>query len=162
MHFWPIVQALALVLAANGAPVLAKKIFGARGAWPLDFGALFVDGRPLFGPSKTIRGVAFAILAAAVAAPFLGAPWSVGALAGAAAMAGDLLSSFIKRRLNLQSQSMAFGLDQSPEALLPLLACKDALHLGAADVAAGTGLFLIGELILSRALYALNIRDRPY
>lgn len=162
MHLWPIIQGLILLMTANGAPVLAKKAFGAHASWPLDFGARFVDGCPLFGPSKTIRGIVFSIAASSAAAPVLGLPWRTGALGGAAAMTGDLLSSFIKRRLNLPSQSMAIGVDQVPEAILPLIACSEALGLDALDIAAATALFCIGELLLSRALYALNIRDRPY
>ncbi|WP_036260689.1 CDP-archaeol synthase [Methylocapsa aurea] len=162
MPIWPIVQGLTLVMVANGTPLLAKKVFGAWGAWPLDFGARFVDGRPLLGTSKTIRGLLLALVATAGAAPLLGLPWQVGALAGAAAMAGDLLSSFIKRRLGLAPESMALGLDQAPESLLPLLACKNDLGLATTDVLAATALFWAGELALSRALYALNIRDRPY
>ena len=45
----------------------------------------FVDGRPLFGPSKT--------LATAGVAALLGLGWKIGALIGIAAMASDLLAS---------------------------------------------------------------------
>ncbi len=162
MRLWLIFRGLCLVLAANGAPVLAKKLLGGWGSLPLDQGWIFFDGRPLFGASKTIRGVFFALLATALAAPALGLAFEVGLIAGAAAMAGDLFSSFIKRRLGLAPQSMAPGLDQAPESLFPLLACKDALGLSAADAVIGAGLFWIGELALSRALFALKIRERPY
>jgi len=162
MSAWPIVQGLILVFVANGAPVLAKTALGGWGARPLDFDARFIDGRPLFGRSKTIRGILVSLLATALVAPLLGLSWRVGALAAAAAMAGDLLSSFIKRRLGMEPESMALGLDQTPECLFPLLACRTVLGLSATDVAAATALFLAGELMLSRALYALKIRDRPY
>jgi hypothetical protein len=159
---WPIVRGLCLVLAANGAPVLGKKLIGDWGSQPLDFGRLFFDGKPLFGASKTLRGVVLSLLVTAAVAPALGLAWEVGLRAGGAAMAGDLLSSFIKRRLGLAPHSMAPGLDQGPESLFPLLACKDALGLSTFDALIGAGLFWIGELALSRALYALEIRDRPY
>ena len=81
----PIVQGLILVFAANGAPVLATRIFGAWGAAPLDFGALWRDGEPLFGKSKTIRGVLASFVAASIIALLLGIDWRIGALAGAAA-----------------------------------------------------------------------------
>ena len=77
-------------------------------------------------------------------------------------MAGDLFSSFVKRRLNLRPSSQAFGLDQVPESLFPLLVCGDALSLTAADIALGVGVFLAGELILSRILYWAHLRDEPY
>lgn len=162
MSLWPIVQGLVLVLVANGTPVLAKAALGAFGARPLDFDVRFLDGRPLLGRSKTIRGVLLSLLATSLAAPWLGLPWEVGLLAAAFAMAGDLFSSFVKRRLGMESQSMAQGLDQAPEALFPLLACKNALGLSAAEVLAATALFWAGELMLSRALYVLRIRERPY
>lgn len=162
MHHWPIVQGLILLLVANGAPILAKRFLGAYGAWPLDGGLVLADGQPLFGRSKTVRGVLLGIVVTAAMAPLMGLPWTVGALAGASAMAGDLVSSFVKRRLHRPPSSMARGLDQIPESLLPLLACKSALGLSALDIVIGTAAFWLGELVLSRALFALRIRDQPY
>ena len=97
MHLLLILQAMVLLALANGTPVFAKKIFGQFLAFPLDGGLLFFDGRPLFGPSKTVRGIVLSVLVTAAGAPLIGLDWSVGALAAAAAMAGDLCSSFCKR-----------------------------------------------------------------
>ncbi|MGB3390431.1 MAG: CDP-archaeol synthase [Pseudaminobacter sp.] len=83
-------------------------------------------------------------------------------LIGFTAMAGDMLSSFVKRRLRLAPSAMAPGLDQVPESLLPLLAVRNLLGLSILDVAVGVAAFWAGELIVSRLLYALHIRDRPY
>jgi hypothetical protein len=77
-------------------------------------------------------------------------------------MAGDALSSFIKRRLDLPSSSRATGLDQIPESLVPLLACRPMLPLTPWDIAASVAIFLVGEIVLSRALYRVHLRDRPY
>lgn len=162
MHLLPIVQGLILVFAANGAPVLAHWMFRERGAFALDFGARFSDGGPLFGSAKTIRGVIASLIAASLTALLLGLSWQVGALAGAAAMAGDLLSSFIKRRLGLPPHSMAPGLDQGPECVFPLVACMGALGLTVSDVLLATLVFWIGELLISRALFSLKIREHPY
>jgi CDP-2,3-bis-(O-geranylgeranyl)-sn-glycerol synthase len=157
-----LVTALLLLGLANGAPVIGKKLLGRRFAFPLDGGAAFIDGRPLFGPSKTVRGIVLAIAATTLAAPLFGLAWQTGALFGACAMLGDLLSSFIKRRLGLPSSGQAFGLDQVPESLLPLLACREALGLGGFDVAVLAVLFLVLELLLSRLLYRWHVRDTPY
>jgi CDP-2,3-bis-(O-geranylgeranyl)-sn-glycerol synthase len=46
--------------------------------------------------------------------------------------------------------------------LFPLLACLGPLSLTVADVAIGVAIFFIGELALSRVLYAFDLRDRPY
>jgi hypothetical protein len=162
MHPVAVLKILALVALANSAPVIAKKIFGNRFAWPLDGGLKLRDGRPLFGASKTIRGLVLAVLVTSAAAPLVGLEWETGAAIGTAAMAGDLLSSFAKRRMKLPPSSQAVGLDQIPESLFPLLACAKALALSGADIAAGVLVFFIGELLLSRLLYRLRLRDRPY
>jgi CDP-diglyceride synthetase len=162
MHLLPIMQAMVLLTLANGTPVVAKKIFKRSFALPLDAGLAFFDGRPLLGPSKTIRGIMLSVLVTTACAPLVGVDLSVGAIAAAAAMVGDLCSSFVKRRLKFQPSSQAFGLDQVPESLLPLLACRDALSLTAADIVLGVGIFLVGEVISSRILYRAHLRDEPY
>ena len=48
---------------ANGTPILAKALLGDRLARPFDGGAVFVDGRPLFGLTKTIRGILVSLVA---------------------------------------------------------------------------------------------------
>lgn len=162
MHFLTILQSLTLLTLANGAPVVAKKLFGGRFAGPLDGGARFFDGRPLLGRSKTIRGIAAALIATSLGAPLIGVAPATGALAAAGAMAGDLLSSFTKRRLGMVASSRALGLDQVPESLLPLLFCQTALGLSAADIAVAVALFFAGEILLSRLLYRVHLRDEPY
>jgi Putative integral membrane protein DUF46. len=162
MQFLQILQLLVLLTLANGTPVVAKKIFGARFSFPLDADSVFFDRRPLFGRSKTIRGVLTSILITTVGAPLIGLDLTTGAIVSSATMAGDLFSSFVKRRLNFPPSSQALGLDQVPESLFPMLACRDALSLTIADIALGVGIFFIGELILSRLLYQVHLRDRPY
>ncbi len=162
MHTWPLLQSILLLTLANGAPVVAKKILGARLAFPLDAGARFFDGQPLLGPSKTVRGVVISVFTTAVVAPLLGVSLAAGGLVAALAMTGDLFSSFVKRRLRFPSSSRAILLDQVPESLLPLLVCKETLSLTTIDVVIGVGVFVLGELILSRLLYDLRLRDEPY
>jgi CDP-diglyceride synthetase len=157
-----ILQLLVLLTLANGTPIIAKKIFGPRFARPLDAGIIFFDGRPVFGHSKTIRGILASIFITTISAPLIGMDLTIGAIVASTAMAGDLFSSFIKRRLNFPPSSRALGLDQVPESLFPMLACRDALSLTIADIALGVGIFFIGELILSRLMYLVHLRDRPY
>lgn len=162
MQYLLILQLLVLMTLANGTPIVAKKIFGPRFCFPLDAGTIFVDGRRLFGHSKTIRGIVVSILVTAASAPLIGMDLTIGAIVAGAAMAGDLFSSFVKRRLNLPPSGQALGLDQVPESLFPMLACRDALSLTIADIALGVGIFLIGALILSRLLFRARLRDEPY
>ncbi|HKJ22762.1 MAG TPA: CDP-archaeol synthase, partial [Gammaproteobacteria bacterium] len=58
----PVAQLIFLLLVANGAPVLARQVRGARPARPLDGGLRLADGRPLLGRSKTLRGVGAALI----------------------------------------------------------------------------------------------------
>lgn len=162
IHGLVIAKLLLLLAAANGTPVLTRWLMKDWAGAPLDGGRRMADGRPLFGPSKTIRGLICALAATTLAAPLLGFPATIGFIAGAAAMLGDLISSFIKRRLGLPSSAMALGLDQIPESLLPLIALWPVLALTLADAVVILAAFFSGELLLSRLLYRLHIRDRPY
>jgi CDP-archaeol synthase len=160
----PIVVAKLIVLlsVANGGPVLAKQIFGRWFSQSIDGGLPFWDGRPLFGPAKTIRGAVVSVVLTTLAAPLMGLSFATGALVGGMAMVGDLLSSFLKRRWDFKPSSRMSGLDQVPEALFPLLACSGTLSLTVADVIVGTTAFSVGSIFLSPLLYRLGIRDQPF
>jgi hypothetical protein len=162
MQYLTILQLLILLTLANGSPVIAKWIFGDYCSWPLDGNTKFVDGRPLFGASKTIRGILVSIVITSICAPLLGLTLNIGLAVATTAMAGDLFSSFLKRRLDLPPSSKAVGLDQIPESLLPLLVCRQALALTVLDVVVTTAIFFVGEVVLSRVLFRLHVRDRPY
>ena len=157
-----ILQLTLLLAVANGAPVIATKLVGQHFTYPLDGGVELVDGKPLFGKSKTIRGIVAAILLTALSAPLVGLGWTIGVAVGSLAMAGDLFSSFVKRRMNLTPSSRATGLDQIPESLFPLLACRGTLSLSLLDIAICVAIFFAGEIVLSQLLYRMHVRDRPY
>ena len=161
-ELWLSAQLLLLLGIANSAPIVAKRWLGARWAWPLDGGLRLRDGRPLLGPSKTVRGVLVAVAACMICAPLLGLPLVVGALIGAGAMAGDALSSFIKRRMAIESSGQAFGIDQGLESLLPLLAVQHLLDLSLLDIAAVTLAFVVLEIPLARLAHRLGLRETPY
>lgn len=157
-----ILKFLVLLLVANGAPVMASWVLGRRFSFALDGGLKFADGRPVFGPSKTLRGVVLGVLVTAACAPFLGLDWKIGAVVGLAAMAGDVFSSFVKRRLGVPSSGKATGLDQIPEALFPLVACAFVIDLSAADIVAAVLLFFVADVVLSHVFFKLGVRDRPH
>lgn len=162
MTYIVLVKLLILLSLANGAPIVAKRLLGKTCAMPIEGNARFIDGRPLLGPSKTIRGIVASLLATALGALMLGLQLRSGLLVAATAMAGDLLSSFLKRRLNFAPSSRAIGLDQIPESLFPLLACRSAFSLTAINIAVACAIFFVGELLLSRFFFWLRLRDRPY
>jgi hypothetical protein len=153
---------LLLIIIANGAPVLARNILKSHFETAVDFNRVLFDGRPVFGPTKTWRGFIVAIIATVPFALLLGFTAELGLVLAALAMAGDLLGSFIKRRLRLAPSSRALGLDQIPESLLPMLACQGMLSLGWQSTVMVVFLFFVMELLLSRLLYQLHIRKHPY
>ena len=160
MHGWLVLQLLILLIVANGTAVLAKKVLGGTFGRPLDGGATFIDGQPLFGPS--IRGVAASLLGTSICAGLMGLGWQIGSLIAVFAIAGDLFSSFVKRRLRLTPSSMAIGLDHIPESLFPLLANRLLLPLNTLDIVVGVTVFVVGALILSPLLFKLKLRDEPH
>lgn len=146
---------------ANATPV----VFG--GGRPIDGNRKFMDGRPIFGAGKTMRGFAAGLLAGTltgcIQAAFGGQELAfVGFLLSLGALVGDLFGSFIKRRLNLPRGSQAPGLDQlgfllvaigfaapikipTPEVFATLLIITPPLHLGT-----------------NYCGYRLRLKDRPY
>lgn len=155
-------RVLLLLAVANSTPMFATKLLRQRYAAPFDAGITLPDGRRLFGDSKTIRGIAISIASTTLAAPALGFEWSTGAIVAAVSMTGDLISSFFKRRLGFPIHAEAFGLDQVPEALLPLLVLQSQLTLGWIDITAVVVTFVVFEVILSYLLFKLGIREQPY
>ena len=118
-----VVELFLLILPAyiaNSVPV----VFG--GGQSIDFGKKFVDGKPVFGKSKTIRGLASGIVLGSVAgiaiATFAGSFYLaslavnqkilLGVMLPLGAMAGDLIGSFVKRRLSIPSGKPSLVLDQ--------------------------------------------------
>ena len=99
-------------LVANGSATLI-----ARGH-PIDFGRVFLDGRRLLGDGKTIEGFALGVLysmsvslteACASGLPSIA---FYGLVAGIGALLGDMLGSFIKRRLGFERGEHVPLLDQ--------------------------------------------------
>jgi len=153
---------LLLLIIANGAPLVGTRLCGHRLAWPLDGGLRLPDGHRLFGEHTTLRGLLLAILFTTLAAWLLGLPAADGAFIGLTAMAGDILSSLAKRRLGIAPGGRAPGLDQLPEALLPLALLAGSYALSWMTVAALAVLFMLFDMGISRLLYRCGLRERPY
>lgn len=155
-------QALLLLIVANGAPVLTNKLLGKKLARPIDSGLKLTDGYRLLGNSKTWRGLFSAILLTTVVAALLGLEPLIGVLFATLTMTGDLLASFIKRRLGKVDSSRARGLDTVPESLLPLWVLNASLGLSVVDILLAVGIFFLCEEFISPILYKLHLRNRPH
>lgn len=156
------VKILLLLFSANGAPIILHKLLDGRWNCPLDGGLVLPDGQPLLGPSKTWRGVVGALLVGAFAGWALGLGMDLGLGVAGFSMLGDLLSSFLKRRLGIPPSGMATGLDQVPEALLPSLWLTSLGILGYDEMLSLVAAFWVLGLALSKPLYWLHIRKQPY
>lgn len=141
---WISLKILILLWAVNFAPPLLAHFLDEKWSRPLDRGRCFKDGAPLLGPHKTERGVVGGIAMGTVGGMILGFPWWVGFLAGTFSMAGDLLSSFIKRRLNHPSGSVAPGLDQIFEGLFPFAVLGPYCSLSLIQIVFLVFLFSVG------------------
>jgi CDP-2,3-bis-(O-geranylgeranyl)-sn-glycerol synthase len=155
-------RVLLLLAAANITPIGAKILLGDRWNAPLDGGLRLADGQRLLGPSKTVRGLVTAVIGATLMGALLRFPLILGAEVGALAILGDAIASFVKRRLRLAPSSRATGLDQIPEALLPLVVLRDGLGLSWLEVGAVTFAFFALEIPLAWLSFRLRLRDRPF
>ncbi len=111
---------------ANAIPVVAG------GGLPLDFGRKFIDGKPIFGKNKTVRGFFSGLVVGTavglVESVFFNYPVPFGGLLlSLGALFGDLTGAFTKRRLGL-----------SPGDSLPVVDQVD---------------FIIGAILFSLPLY---------
>ena len=144
---WISLKILVLLWGVNFTPPLLSHFFEDAWGEPLDGGRLWRDGKPLFGPHKTRRGVAGSLATGAALSLLIGFPVWLGFVCSALSMAGDLASSFIKRRMDLKSGSLAPGLDQAFEGLLPFAALTPCFSLTGWQTARICLVFCIGAYV---------------
>jgi len=155
-------QLLFLILVANGSPIIGRWLMNGYGEMPIDLGAVFRDGRPILGASKTYRGLVCSLGGTILAGALVGVSWTVSVMVSLLAMAGDCVSSFVKRRLGYPSEAKALGLDQIPESLFPLLGMWHVLNLSIWGMGVTVAIFIVAEQVLSFIGYKLHIRKHPY
>jgi CDP-2,3-bis-(O-geranylgeranyl)-sn-glycerol synthase len=113
IYIWP-------AYVANGAPV----IFGRYRQIPLDMGKK-IGGKPIFGSHKTviglISGLASGFLMAGIESLFIPYMLAVGIALTIGTHFGDLLGSFIKRRIGHKEGARTFILDQYTFLIFALL-----------------------------------------
>ena len=157
-----IFKILLLILVANGAPVLISYLFSHRMSLPVDFGIQLKDQQPIFGATKTWRGIIASIAATVAVSYLLYHEVAIGLSIALLAMCGDLFSSFIKRRLKKPPGSQMLLLDQLPESTFPALLMLYLNHIDLMQVIAIITGFIIIELLLSVLLFRFGIRKHPY
>jgi len=158
MNWLATTNSLLLLIMSNFVPWALGRICGNRWSAPLDCGVRLRDGRRLLGSHKTWRGLVAAVVVCAITAELLGIPGWLGMEFAALSMLGDSISSAWKRRRGREPGADDPGLDQLPEALLPLLALRDPLNLGWKEVALVTTVFAVLNLVSLRVRHP---RRRP-
>jgi len=161
---------------ANMAPVIFKR-FKFLG-YPVDFNKK-LGNKPVLGKNKTYRGIFFGVLAALVIAylqfylyqyPFFRSisfynynNWAIiGFLLGFGALLGDLVKSFIKRRMNVKPGKRFIPLDQIDYSIgaIALFSFYDALSSSKILIIIIMSFFL--HIITNHSAFYLKIRDEKW
>lgn len=103
---------------ANTTPIFVRKLNILN--YPIDFGLKY-QGKRIFGQNKTWRGLFFGCLIGILTAILQARGMQIGIILGFGALLGDLIGSFIKRRLNFPPGQPNILLDQTPYVLIPIL-----------------------------------------
>ncbi|MCF2135654.1 MAG: CDP-2,3-bis-(O-geranylgeranyl)-sn-glycerol synthase [Candidatus Thorarchaeota archaeon] len=166
---------------ANATPV----IFG--GGRPIDGGHLFRDGRRLLGDGKTVRGFIVGVVFGTITGTLQAAavPYIVPVLSqyvtittemetvlfinvqaafamSIGALLGDMVGSFIKRRINLQSGGPAPVLDQLGFIILGLLIAAPFIRPNHIFVMILIGFTLLIHYISNVMGYLLGFKKHPW
>ncbi len=163
---------------ANMAPVIVKN-FLKKLALPLDFNKTW-RGKPIFGSNKTFRGIIFAVIFGVAIAYFQFllynnfdyfksisfidySEWFLfGFLMGFGAIFGDLIESFIKRRVNVAPGSKFFPWDQIDFVIGALLFSSFFFIAGWKIVITILIISILGHIIINHAAYYLKIRGEKW
>lgn len=145
---------------ANSTPVLLG------GGAPIDLGRRFIDGRRIFGSHKTVKGFASGLLLGSVAAVAEAVIFgnyalvSIGIVASAGALLGDLLGAFLKRRLDLAPGNPLLVVDQLDFILGALLLTSALLKITIGAVLILVIATVPIHLLSNAVAYLLGLKSR--
>lgn len=155
------IKIILLLWSINLTPVLLAFFFEEKWNAPVDQGILFIDGKPLLGSHKTIRGVIGGILAGILFGFAAGLSLWVTLPAGMLSMLGDMVASFIKRRFRIAEGDDFPIMDQLLESAFPFIIIAPAYALSFSGMFSLILIFIItawlGALFLTRIL-----RTKPF
>ncbi len=158
---------------ANAAPVVL------RGKTPIDMGQKMKDKNRIFGENKTIKGFLFAIAAgtivSALTALLLPQVFSqlsfnekiaLGFLLSLGAMLGDLIGSFVKRRIGMQSGQESPIMDKILFAITALIVAypiyNGKIALGILDATIILILTYFLHIVFNRIAHAAKLKKVPW
>ncbi|MBS3793461.1 MAG: CDP-2,3-bis-(O-geranylgeranyl)-sn-glycerol synthase [Candidatus Thorarchaeota archaeon] len=166
---------------ANAIPVILG------GGLPIDLGKDFIDGKRVLGNGKTTRGFVTGVLfgtlvgaAQSVVAPFLVAEVTqyvvvtpemlsifhltipISFLQSTGALTGDMIGSFVKRRVDVRSGNPAPVLDQLGFIIMALLFSSPLIWPGRQYVSILIIMTLVIHWITNITGYILGLKDKPW
>ncbi len=157
---------------ANMAPVICKKFFKFL-AVPIDFNKK-LSGKPMFGKNKTYRGLIVAVVFAMIVAYVqsvldLGinvygySDWYLfGFLMGSGAIIGDLVESFFKRRMGIDSGKPWIPFDQLDYTIGALLFVSFIFFPGLDVMITALVMNFFLHIIVNHAAFWLKIRNEKW
>jgi len=162
-----VVSALVFFLPAYVANVSAGCFGGGRA---LDMGRSFLDRRRLLGDGKTVRGTVAGVLCGTAyklaenlyLSRSLFSELQLAFLLSAGAMTGDLVGSFIKRRLGIESGESAPLLDQLDFAIGALLFAGVATTLSMERVVILLLITPVGHLAVNILGFLMHRKEVPW
>ena len=175
-----VLQILYLMLPAvfaNIAPVIVKNRFK-KLAFPLDFNKK-LNNKPIFGNHKTFRGLVFGVLFSIVIVFIQYTLYSnnilvdlaiidysdwlfLGFLAGFGTIFGDLMGSFVRRRLNYESGKSFIPLDQLDAVAGALIFIYPFIELSLNKIMIIIALSFVLHITLSHLAFYLKMRKEKW
>ncbi len=157
---------------ANGSPVIVYKILHGR-TTPIDMGIVMRDGRRLLGDGKSIEGFIGGIIIGflmgailSIVIPNLYREPLEYFLLSIGAMVGDILGSFIKRRIGLERGAPAPVMDQLGFIIIALLFVWITVGIPYwMDISIILVILLVTfilHIVTNFLAYLIGIKDRPW
>ncbi len=158
--------------ATNSAPLFLANILDER--MPLDFGKKFRDGKRILGDGKTVEGTIFGFIVGylyftviyymqmLLDIPFIYVNMLEGFLLVTGSLIGDIIGSFIKRRLNIERGDTLPIFDQTGFLIFAIL--LRSIFLGPISYDLVIYLFTITFLVhvlTNASAFKMGIKDKP-
>ncbi len=162
MNFIYYVKTALLFLPAyvsNMSPLLVTRLIG--GGRPLDMGINFVDGKRLFGDNKTVEGT-FSII---IVGSILGLIYDlkfIGFIQALGVAVGDIVGSFMKRRLCIEPGGSLPFIDQELFMILAILLSNPFLKLSLRQIAFILAITPVLHLVSNAVAFLIGLKEVPY
>ncbi len=148
---------------ANSVPVIVSRLPLKRR--PIDGGALFLDGRRVFGDNKTVEGFLFGCAAGTLVGYAIAFPvitFLEAFMLSLGALTGDLVGAFIKRRMGLEPGERAVPLDQLDFMAFSMLLLSMMRELNCIVIAMALAITVPIHMATNYAAYKLGLKNVPY